>query len=48
MAMISDLRNFSSRFPLSVYLSTQVTRPMMYVHVLFLPPRLPLDTDREM
>ena len=47
-AAISSLGMVSSCLPLSVYLSTQATRLMVYVHVLFPLPRLPLEIDREM
>jgi hypothetical protein len=47
-AVISSLGRFSSCLPLSVYLSTQATRLMVYARVLFPVPRLPLEIDREM
>ena len=40
--------DFPPCFPLSVYLSTHATRPIIRVHVLFPLPRLPPDVDHEM
>jgi len=47
-AVISSLGRFPLCLPLSVYLSTQATRLMVYVHVLFPLPRPPPNIDREM
>jgi len=48
-AVIPSLGKFLLCLPFSVYLSTQATR-LVYVHVLFPLPRLPVppDIDREM
>jgi len=47
-AAIPSLGKFPLCLPLSVYLSAQATRLMVYVHVLFPLPRLLPDIDREM